>query len=101
MKKLYNRINSDELKQRMLESKEPRTTLSFYQYAHITDPDDFRNQLYMIFENLGVFGRIYVAGEGINGQISLPTENLEKFRDKLYTFPFLKDIGLTSSKPAV
>ena len=94
MKKLYNRINGDELKQRMLESNEPRTTLSFYQYANIADPDDFRNQLYRMFDDLGVFGRIYVAGEGINGQISLPTENLEKFREKLYTFPFLKNIRL-------
>ena len=94
MKKLYNRINGDELKQRMLESKEPRTTLSFYQYAHIVDPDDFRNQLYMMFEELGVFGRIYVAKEGINGQLSLPTKNFEAFKEKVYSISFLEGIRL-------
>ena len=37
MPRLYNLVNSDELKRRMLESDEARTTLSFYRYHQIAD----------------------------------------------------------------
>lgn len=92
--KLYNRINNDELKAKMLQSKEPRTTLSFYQYAHIDDPGKFRDDLYLLFFKIGVFGRIYVAREGINGQVSVPAANLDAFKSALYSFPFLNGIRL-------
>ncbi len=94
MKRLYNRINSDELKQQMLESDEKRITLSFYQYANIEDPERFRNQLYEGLLELGVFGRIYVAKEGINGQLSLPATQFEAFKTYLYSIDFLEGIRL-------
>ena len=56
--KLHNKVNKDELRQRLLASEEPRTTLSFYQYAKIEDPDLFRNQLYLALDEVGTFGRI-------------------------------------------
>lgn len=92
--KLYNRINNDELKQRMLESNEPRITLSFYQYHQIDDPSKFRDELYRILNKDGVYGRIYVAEEGINGQISVPEKQFEQFRADLYSVPFLNGIRL-------
>lgn len=92
--KLHNKISNDELKQRLMESDEPRTTLSFYQYAKIEDPDLFRNQLYLTLDEVGVFGRIYVAAEGVNGQISVPSANFEAFKKRLFAIPFLKDIRL-------
>jgi len=92
--KLHNRINNDELKQRMLESDEKRVTLSFYQYANIENPDLFRNQLYQLLDTVGVFGRIYVAKEGVNGQISVPEQNFGAFKEVLFSIPFLKDIRL-------
>lgn len=92
--KLHNRINNDELKQRMLHNDENRVTLSFYQYAHIEDPHRFRDELYLAWEKLGVFGRIYVAAEGINGQISVPERQFEVFKKHLYGIPFLKGIRL-------
>lgn len=92
--KLYNRINNDELKQRLQEDPRTRMTLSFYQYAHISEPQAFRDQLYLALEPLRVFGRIYVASEGINGQISVPGDRLEAFRDVLYQVPFLTGIRL-------
>ena len=94
MKKLYNKINKEELKKKLLEDSEPRTTLSFYQYAKIEDPRKFRNELYRLLEEVGVFGRIYVSGEGVNGQISVPEKNLEAFKNQLYSFDFLKNIRL-------
>ncbi len=94
MKKLYNRVSKELLKKQLEESTTPRTTLSFYQYAHIDDPQDFRNHFYRILEDIGVFGRIYIAKEGINGQISVPTENLDTLRQVMNEIEFLKDIRL-------
>jgi len=81
---LHNRVNNEELKQLMLAETEPRTTVSFYKYFHIADPTAFRNQLYIAFTALKVFGRIYVANEGINGQVSVPAGNYEAFKAALY-----------------
>ena len=89
MPRLYNLVNSDELKRRMLESEEARTTLSFYRYHQIKDPGQFRDELYRRWSKLGVFGRIYVASEGVNGQISVPDRNLEAFRQDMYSIPWL------------
>ncbi|MCI5083917.1 MAG: rhodanese-related sulfurtransferase [Saprospiraceae bacterium] len=94
MKKLYNRVNSEELKQRLLESNEQRVTLSFYQYYHIQDPQKFRDELYQQWSELGVFGRIYVSFEGINGQISVPEKHFEAFKENIYAIPFLKGARL-------
>lgn len=81
---LHNRINNEELKQRMLAETEPRKTVSFYKYFHIANPQVFRDELYKKFYELNVFGRIYIAHEGINGQISVPEANYTAFRDALY-----------------
>jgi UPF0176 protein len=81
---LHNRISNEELKQRMLAEPEFRKTVSFYKYFNIAEPQQFRDNLWIAFEKLKVFGRIYIAHEGINGQISVPESNYEAFRDVLY-----------------
>jgi UPF0176 protein len=68
----------------MLAETEPRTTVSFYKYFHIADPTVFRDELYIKFAALNVFGRIYVAHEGLNAQVSVPSGNYDAFRDTLY-----------------
>ncbi len=88
-KSLFNKINNDELKQRMLDNGEQRTTLSFYKYAHIENPERFRNEFYQLLDGVGVFGRIYVSGEGVNGQISVPETQFGEFKARLYSVPFL------------
>ncbi|MBI5914253.1 MAG: rhodanese-related sulfurtransferase [Bacteroidetes bacterium] len=92
--KLYNKICGEELKHRLLESSEERTTLSFYKYAHIENPELFRNQFYRMLDEIGVFGRIYVAKEGVNGQISVPTANFEALKQRLDSIDFLAGIRL-------
>lgn len=76
---LYNRISHEELRQRMLASDEKRTTVSFYEYFPIADPQQFRDELYLKLQALGVMGRVYVAHEGMNAQISLPSDNFDAF----------------------
>ncbi len=81
---LHNRISNAELKLQMLRETEPRVTVSFYKYFHISAPQQFRDDLYTRFESIKVFGRVYIAQEGINGQISVPKGNMDAFRDTLY-----------------
>ncbi len=94
MKKLYNRVNKDELKEQLLASDEKRVTLSFYQYHNITDPQQFRDEFYLGLSEHGVFGRIYVAAEGINGQISVPEASFDAFKAYLFSIPWLNNIRL-------
>jgi UPF0176 protein len=91
---LHNRVSQKELKQRMLEEKEPRTTISFYHYFRIYDPQQFRDDLYRDLVKLKVFGRIYVAAEGINAQVSVPASNFNSLRDHLYSIEPLNGIRL-------
>ena len=92
--KLYNKINGEELKKQLLESQEKRVTLSFYQYANIDKPKKFRDDLYIMLNKVGVLGRIYVATEGINGQLSVPEKNFDAFKEALYGIDFLAGIRL-------
>ncbi|MBK8829678.1 MAG: rhodanese-related sulfurtransferase [Saprospiraceae bacterium] len=93
-KLLHNRVNRDELRHLVQLETKPRTTLSFYAYTRLADPHAFRDAFYASLHELGVFGRIYVASEGVNAQISLPTEHMEAFRQYLDTIPFLRNIRL-------
>lgn len=91
---LHNRHSQAELKKMLAAENELRITLSFYRYFYIKDPVIFRNDLYEKLNELNVFGRIYVAHEGINAQLSLPESNEEKFREVLENTEGLANIRL-------
>lgn len=91
---LHNRISNKELKQRLYEEQEPRTTVSFYHYFTVSDTKQFRDELYKSLHALKVFGRIYVAHEGINAQLSVPASLLESFREYLYSIGPLNGVRL-------
>ncbi len=84
MQVLHNRISNEELKARMLAETERRVTISLYKYFTIDNPQEFRDEVYVKFNQLRVFGRIYIAHEGINAQISVPESNFESFKETLY-----------------
>lgn len=86
MEILRNRLPHEELKKRLYEETEKRITISFYKYFDIDNPQKFRDELYKKFYDLKVFGRIYIAKEGINAQMSVPESNFEAFKDTLYNF---------------
>lgn len=94
---LHNRVSRKELKERILNDPTPRVTFSFYCYFKIEDPAVFRDNLYLELKEIGVMGRIYVASEGINAQISVPEVNTEKLRDILHTVEPMKDIRLNKA----
>lgn len=91
---LHNRVSQTELKLFLSKEEIPRITLSFYQYFAIEDPQQFRDNLYSALFELKVFGRIYIAEEGINAQVSVPVGNMEAFETYLNSFEALKGIRL-------
>ncbi|MBU6157745.1 MAG: rhodanese-related sulfurtransferase [Bacteroidetes bacterium] len=91
---LHNRVSRKELKEKMQADPTPRTTISFYRYLPIADPVYFRDEMYKSMKSLQVFGRIYIASEGINAQISVPTDRLELLRNYLEATPGLSGLRL-------
>ena len=91
---LHNRVSQAELKKLLFAETEHRTTISFYQYFPVEDPKQFRDEMYRALNALKVFGRIYIAQEGINAQVSVPDSNVDAFRDYLYSIPALNGIRL-------
>jgi UPF0176 protein len=91
---LHNRVSQEELKKKLYEETERRTTISFYHYFTIADPKQFRDDMYTALNTLHVFGRIYVAHEGINAQVSVPAGNFEQLKTYLYTIPALNGTRL-------
>lgn len=83
---LHNLVSNEELRARMLAETEPRTTVSFYKYFTLDDAKAFRDALYVALTRLKVFGRVYVASEGINAQISVPASQYEAMKSMLYAF---------------
>ena len=74
-----------EMLKRLHEEPFKRITLSFYRYVILDDPNALRDALLRKWNDLNIFGRIYLAHEGINAQMSIPETILEKFRDQLYS----------------
>jgi len=91
---LHNRISNKELKEKLMREVEPRTTISFYCYFHIINPQEFRDFLYKNLSTLKVFGRIYIAKEGINAQISVPTNYFNELKTFLYSIDSLHNLRL-------
>jgi UPF0176 protein len=91
---LHNRISQAELKKLLYAETEHRTTISFYQYFKIDDPRLFRDEMYKALTALKIFGRIYIATEGINAQISVPDSNVDAFSIYLNTITSLQNIRL-------
>ncbi|MFA7245513.1 MAG: rhodanese-related sulfurtransferase [Candidatus Magasanikbacteria bacterium] len=89
---LYNKVNNNTLRKWIKEDTTPRTTLSFYRYVKILEPDKMRDELYRAWGAMGVLGRIYLAKEGINSQLSVPTANFEMFRKYIDSFLEFKNV---------
>jgi len=91
---LYNTLSAKERAALIEEAGQERLTISFYTYAHIGNLSIFRNHLFIHWNELAVLGRIYVAYEGINAQLSVPAENFEAFKAHLDSISFLENVRL-------
>ena len=95
---LYNKLSAKERSALIDEAGKSRLTISFYQYAHIGNPQVFRDSLFINWQALDVLGRIYVANEGINAQLSLPADHFNAFKAHIDTITFLKDVRLNIAR---
>ena len=93
MKPLHNQIDKRLLKQQQVALKS-RITLSFYKYFQIADPASLRDSLYSLWDSMRVLGRVYIAPEGINAQVSVDTSMFEIFKRSLNETGFLRNIRL-------
>jgi len=91
---LHNKLSANERAEIIESAGKDRLTLSFYQYAQIGNPNLFRDHLFMLWNPLDILGRIYVANEGINAQLSIPAENFQHFKDHIDSIFFLKNVRL-------
>ena len=94
---LWNTLNKEELETKMRELGQQFVTISFYQYANIVVPQLFRDHLFQMWSKYNIVGRVYVAHEGINAQISVPSNYIGVFREELYQIEFLDGIRLNFS----
>ena len=91
---LYNTLSAKERAELIDKAGKDRLTLSFYKYAKIENPKVFRDHLFLCWNALDVLGRIYVAKEGINAQLSLPADRFLEFKNHIDSISFLKDVRL-------
>ena len=66
---LYNKLSAEERTKIIDQNSQERVTLSFYKYFKLGNLSLFRDHLFVVWSDLDVLGRIYVAKEGINAQL--------------------------------
>ncbi|MEC8830400.1 MAG: rhodanese-related sulfurtransferase [Bacteroidota bacterium] len=91
---LYNNLSNNERASLIKEAGKDRLTISFYTYAKIGNPQLLRDHLFLFWNSIDVLGRIYVACEGINAQLSVPAENFNAFKAQLDSVSFLENVRL-------
>ncbi len=95
---LYNTLSAEERARLIDEAGKERITLSFYAYAKIENPQQFRDELFLAWNPLEALGRIYVAHEGINAQMSVPADQFEAFKATLDAYDFMRGIRLNVAR---
>ncbi len=91
---LYNTLSAEERKELIAQAGLDRLTISFYAYHNIGNPNLFRDHLFIHWNALSVLGRIYVAHEGINAQLSVPAVHFDRFKSHLDSIVFLENVRL-------
>ena len=90
-RKLDNIYGKKQLNEKMDQESFKRITCSFYNYSKISDPETLRDPMYEDFEKINILGRVYIAKEGINAQISVPENAWDDFIALTQKYSFMKD----------
>ena len=90
---LRNKLSKEQAIARLKAENFKRKTISFYKYVILSNLEQYRDSLFDQWRQLGVLGRVYVAQEGINAQISVPDQNVALFRNSVDSFKELKDVA--------
>ena len=94
---LYNKKGRAELIKQLKDETFSRITVSFYRYVEIKNPQEFRDSLYRKLSELNVLGRIYIAYEGVNAQISIPDHNQEKTIKYIHSISSLNGVEIKNA----
>ncbi len=68
-------------------SQKPYRVLLYYMYVSIEDPEEFAREHKAFCNELGLKGRILVANEGINGTVSGPVEQTDRYMEAMKQDP--------------
>ena len=85
-KDMFNKLSKSECLKILNNEDFSRKTISFYRYVILKDLSSFRDDLYKHWNKLSVLGRIYIAKEGINAQLSIPEHNWEEFVENINSY---------------
>jgi UPF0176 protein len=83
-KGMFNKLSKQQGMQLLKQEDFKRKTISFYRYVILENPNKLRDELYADWLELGVLGRIYLAHEGINAQLSVPENNFLAFQTNVH-----------------
>jgi predicted sulfurtransferase len=70
------------------------TMVSFYSFQIISNPDETMRHLYEVWTPFKALGRVYVAEEGINAQMAIPSNVMSHFASMCAELPLLKGVTL-------
>ena len=90
---LHNKLNRAEAEKILAVEKFNRLVISFYRYVEIENAKVLRDLLFEEWSKLNVLGRVYLASEGINAQVSIPEPLLSSFRDLVDSVALLKGVA--------
>ena len=90
---LHNKLNRAEAEKILATEKFNRLVISFYRYVEIKNAKALRNLLFEEWSKLNVLGRVYLASEGINAQVSIPEPLLNRFRNLVDSVTPLKGVA--------
>jgi UPF0176 protein len=91
-KGMFNKLSKQQAMLKLENETFKRKTISFYRYVIIDSPFELRDKLYAEWNELGVLGRIYLAHEGVNAQLSMPKNNWEKFVKNVHSHSQFKEM---------
>lgn len=89
---LYNKLNRSTAEKELEKENFDRLVLSFYRYVKIENTQNLRDFLFEEWGKLKVLGRVYLANEGINAQVSIPEPQLELFKAIINSLDLFKGI---------
>ena len=84
-KNMFNKLSKEQGLKLLEQEGFERKTVSFYRYVIIDSPAELRDELYENWKDLGLLGRIYLAHEGVNAQLSIPEHNWDNFIASVHT----------------
>jgi UPF0176 protein len=70
------------------------TMISFYTFQSISNPDAMVTILKEMWKPFNCYGRVYVAEEGVNAQMAVPTNVLLDFQKICKQFPLFSEVSI-------